>query len=195
LEAHIRACYEDQKFEDPAILWAQIRTDFEKLIKRDGRWEITILSNAKMEDFQSITEWQAFQNRIIKDLTICSVTLDETICSHWTLEGLLQTGLYSNFVQTLELNGADTSINKIFEQLLSLEARLKGNKESNAVFIMQKQKDNLRKGKSKNPNKKLVKDSSKDGAGSNSGPSKKDNERRNNKTCSACRKKGHKMED
>jgi hypothetical protein len=90
----------------------RLKQDFEKIIWHAGRWEIKMLSNVNLVDFDSIMEWLAFQNHIIKDLTICSISVDETIRICWPLDGLPQTDLYSNFIQMLEVNEVDTSICK-----------------------------------------------------------------------------------
>ena len=77
LEPSIRSRYKDDKFDDPKVLWEAIQTDFEKVIKLDGRFEMAKLTDCKLEQYPSISEWITAQEKIINDLAICDITIDD----------------------------------------------------------------------------------------------------------------------
>jgi hypothetical protein len=77
LELSIRSRYKDDKFDDPKVLWEAIHTDFKKVIKLDGRFEMAKLTDCKLEQYPSISEWMTAQEKIINDLAICDITIDD----------------------------------------------------------------------------------------------------------------------
>jgi len=56
-EPSIRSRYNGDKFDHPDVLWETIRSDFEKVIKLDGRYEIAKLTDCKLELYLSVSEW------------------------------------------------------------------------------------------------------------------------------------------
>jgi len=56
-EPSIRSRYNGDKFDHPDVLWEAIRSDFEKVIKLDGRYEIAMLTDRKLELYPSVSEW------------------------------------------------------------------------------------------------------------------------------------------
>jgi hypothetical protein len=57
LEPSIRARYRADKFEDdPQALWNAIKSDFEEVIKLDGKHEQQKLATCKLEDYSCVSE-------------------------------------------------------------------------------------------------------------------------------------------
>jgi len=55
MESTIQIRYRD--LTEPKQLWDTIKTDFEKVIKLDGRYEMAKLTSCQLESYPSVTEW------------------------------------------------------------------------------------------------------------------------------------------
>jgi len=58
------------------VLREAIQSDFEKVIKLDGRYEMAKLTDYKFELYPSISEWITAQEKIINDLAICNILIE-----------------------------------------------------------------------------------------------------------------------
>jgi hypothetical protein len=56
IEPSIRSQYKDDKFDDRKEFWEAIQTDFEMVIKLDGRFEMAKLTDCKLELFPFVSE-------------------------------------------------------------------------------------------------------------------------------------------
>ena len=125
LEPSIRSRYKDDKYDDPKVLWEAIQTDFEKVIKLDGRFEMAKLTDCKVEQYPSISEWITAQEKIINDLAICDITIDDPWRKFCILSNLRNNDEWRNFVSTLELTERADTVANITSHLLSSEATLR----------------------------------------------------------------------
>jgi len=64
-----------RELTEPKQLWDTINTDFEKVIKLDGRYEMAKLTSCQLESYPSVTEWISAQDKIINDLAVCDITI------------------------------------------------------------------------------------------------------------------------
>jgi len=55
-----------------------IKADLESVIKLDGRNEMAKLTARQLESYPSVTEWISAQDRIINDLAICDITIEDS---------------------------------------------------------------------------------------------------------------------
>jgi len=55
MESTIQILYRD--LTEPKQLWDTIKTDFKKVIKLDGRYEMAKLISCQLESYPSVTEW------------------------------------------------------------------------------------------------------------------------------------------
>jgi len=85
LEPFLRSQYKDDKFNDRKVLWEAIHSDFEKVIKFEGRYEMAKRTDCKLELYPSISEWIKAPENIINDLTICNINFSK-LPSEFSLE-------------------------------------------------------------------------------------------------------------
>ncbi|KAF8247907.1 hypothetical protein K440DRAFT_643356 [Wilcoxina mikolae CBS 423.85] len=63
LEPSIRSRYTAEKYNDLKVLWDAMKTDFEKAIKLDARYQMVNLAACKLESYSSVTEWITAQEK------------------------------------------------------------------------------------------------------------------------------------
>jgi hypothetical protein len=151
LEASIRQRYRDAKFDDPKVLWDTIKADFENVIKLDGKHEQQKLATCKLEDFPSVTEWIAAQDKIISDLAICGITVTDEWRIFYIMSNLPKSADWLGFTTSLNMSDHADTPGKIITQLLAFEATLrrqKGLAPDAALFVTRKQRNQARGGSS-----------------------------------------------
>jgi hypothetical protein len=105
LEPSIRQRYRASKYDDPRVLWETIKSDFEKVIKLDGQHEQQKLATCKLEDFSSVTEWIAAQDKIINDLAICGITVMDNWRSFYLMSNLPTSPVWLGFTTSMNVSG------------------------------------------------------------------------------------------
>jgi len=141
LDPSIHSRYKDGMFDDPKVLWEAIGTNFEKVIKLDGRFEMAMLTVCKLEHYPSISEWITAQEKIINNLAICDITIDDARRMFYILSNLPNYNEWRNFVSTLGLTQKADTVANITSHLLSFEATLrktKGLSPDTALFVAKK---------------------------------------------------------
>jgi len=141
LEPSIRSGYKDDIFNDPKVFWEAIQSDFEKVFKLDGRFEMAKLTDCKLELYPSISEWITGREKIIDDLAICDITIDDVWRKFYILSNLPNNDERRSFVLTLKLTEKADTVANITSYLLSFEAtlhRAKGLSPDAALFITKK---------------------------------------------------------
>jgi hypothetical protein len=122
-------------------LWEAIQSDCEKVIKLDGPFEMAKLTDCKLELFPYISEWMTAQEKIINDLAICDITIDDALRKFYIVSNLANNDEWRNFVSMLELTEKADTVANITSHLLSFEAtihRAKGVSPDAALFVMTK---------------------------------------------------------
>jgi len=107
------------------------------------------LTDCKLEQYPSISEWIIAQEKIINDLAICDITIDDAWRKFYILSNLPKNDEWRNFVLTLELNEKADSVANNTSHLLSFEAtlrRAKGLSLDAALFVTKKDRGRTSKG-------------------------------------------------
>jgi len=60
MESTIQIRY--RELTEPKQPWDTIKTDFEKVIKLDGRYEMAMITSCQLESYPSVTEWISAQD-------------------------------------------------------------------------------------------------------------------------------------
>jgi hypothetical protein len=144
LEPSIRQRYRASKYNDPRVLWETIKSDFEKVIKLDGQHEQAKLATCKVEDFPSVTEWIAAQDKIINDLAICGIEVTDNWRSFYLMSNLPTRPEWLGFTTSMNVSGKAKDPSEIITELLAFEARLrrqKGLSPEAALFVTRKQRN------------------------------------------------------
>ncbi|KAF8242179.1 hypothetical protein K440DRAFT_639421 [Wilcoxina mikolae CBS 423.85] len=77
LEPSIRSRYTAEKYDHLKVPWDTIKTNFEKPIKLDVRYQMATLAACKLESYSSVIEWITAQEKYINVLTICGVKTED----------------------------------------------------------------------------------------------------------------------
>jgi len=139
MESTIQLRYRD--LTEPKQLWDTIKTDFEKVIKLDGRYEMAKLTSCQLESYPSVTEWISTQDKIINDLAVCDITIEDSWRKFYIMSNLPNTEEWRTFASTLELTEKADTVVSIVTHLLSFEARLRrarGLAADAALFVTKK---------------------------------------------------------
>jgi hypothetical protein len=89
MESTIQIRYQD--LTEPKQLWDTIKADFEKVIKLHGRYEMAKLTSCQLESYTSLTEWIASQDKIINDLGVCDITIEDSWRKFYIMSNLPNT--------------------------------------------------------------------------------------------------------
>jgi hypothetical protein len=138
-------------------LWDTIKTDFKKVIKLDGRYEMAKLTLCQLESYPTGTEWIAAQHKIINDLAICNITIEDSWRKFYIMSNLPNTEEWRTFASTLELTEKADTVASIVTHLLSFEAHLHracGHAPDAALFLMKKGRGRNWKGNDRNATKR-----------------------------------------
>jgi transposase InsO family protein len=145
LEPSIRARYRADKFEDdPQALWNAIKSDFEEVIKLDGKHEQQKLATCKLEDYPSVNEWIAAQEKIINDLAICGISVTDEWRVFYIMSNLPTSPEWLGFTTSMNISGKADTPSSIITQLQAFEANLrrqKGLSPGAALFVTRKQRN------------------------------------------------------
>jgi hypothetical protein len=136
-----------------------IRVDFEKVIKLDGRYEMAKLTSCQLESYPSVNECISAQDKIINDLAICDITIEDSWRKFYILSNLLNTEQWRTFASTHELTEKPDTVASIVTHLMSVEARLRrpsGLAPDTALFITKKGRGRHSKGEKGNDWKSQV---------------------------------------
>jgi hypothetical protein len=76
MESTIQIRYRD--LTEPKHLWDMIKTDFEKVIKLDSRYKMAKLTSCLLESYPTVIEWISAKDKIINDLTVCNITIEDS---------------------------------------------------------------------------------------------------------------------
>jgi len=139
MESTIQIRYRD--LTEPKQLWDTIKADFEKVIKLDGRYEMAKLTSCQPESYPSVTEWISAQDKIINDLAVCDITIEDSWRKFYIMSNLPNTEEWRTFASTLELTEKADTVASIVTHLLSFEARLRrarGLAPDAALFVTKK---------------------------------------------------------
>jgi hypothetical protein len=145
LEPSIRSRYTAEKYDDPKVLWDTIKTDFEKAIKLDARYQMAKLAACKLESYSSVTEWTTAQEKYINDLTICGVKTEDEWRKFYIFSNLPNTEEWRNFSSALELTDKADTISSIVTHLTAFEAKLRrarGLAPETALFVSKRGRGN-----------------------------------------------------
>jgi hypothetical protein len=121
--------------------WDMIKTDFEKVIKLDGQYEMAKLTSCQLESYPSVTEWISAQDKKINDLAVHDITIEDSWRKFHIMSNLPNTEEWQTFASTLELTEKADTVASIVTHLLSIEARLRrarGLAPDAALFITKK---------------------------------------------------------
>jgi len=121
MESTIEIGYRD--LTEPKYLWDRIKTDFEKVIKLDSRYEMAKLTSCQLESYPSVTEWISAQDNIINDLAVCDITIEDSWRIFYIMSNLPNTEEWPTFASTLEITEKAYTVASIITHLLSFEAR------------------------------------------------------------------------
>jgi hypothetical protein len=127
--------------DDLKLLWEAIKSDFEKVIKLDGNYELAKLASCRLESYSTVAEWQATQESIIRDLATCEIEVNKTWRKFYITSYLPDTHEWTSFLSTLELTGKAETPAEIITHLLVFEAKLRrarGLTPDAALFISKK---------------------------------------------------------
>jgi len=122
MDSTIQTLYRDLTEQEQ--LWDMIKADFEKVIKLDGRYEMAKLTSCQLEAYPSVTEWISAQDKILKDLAGCDITINNSGRKFYIMSNLPNTEEWRTFASTLELTEKVKTVVSIVTRLLSWEARL-----------------------------------------------------------------------
>jgi hypothetical protein len=139
MESMIQIRY--QELTEPKQLWDTIKSDLEKVIKLDGQYEMAKLTSCQLESYPSVTEWISAQDKIINDLAVCDITIEDSWRKFYIMSNLPNTEEWRTFASTLELTEKADTVASIVTHLLSFEARLRrarGLAPDAALFITKK---------------------------------------------------------
>ena len=115
----------NRELTEPKQLWDTIKTDFEKVIKLDGRYEMAKLTSCQLQSYPSVTEWISAQDKIINDLSVCNITIEDSWSKFYILSNLPNTEEWRIFASTLGLTEKTDTVASIVTHLLSFEVRLR----------------------------------------------------------------------
>jgi len=149
LDPSICSLYKDDKSNDPKILWEAIPSDFNKVIKLDGRFEMAKLTDCSLELYPSSCELITAQEKIINDHAICNITIDDAWRTFYILSNLPNEDEWRNFVSTPELTEMADMVAIISSHQLSFEAthpRAKGLFPDAVLFVTKKGRGQTSKG-------------------------------------------------
>jgi hypothetical protein len=188
LEPSIRQRYRASKYDDPRVLWETIKSDFEKVIKLDGQHEQAKLAACKLEDFPSVTEWIAAQDKIINDLAICGIEVTDNWRSFYLMSNLPTSPEWLGFTTSMNVSGKAKDPSEIITELLAFEARLrrqKGLSPEAALFVTRKQRNQARQGNGTQDRTRSYQNGNNERSRNRSGKDKKQ------KQCYGCGLVGH----
>jgi len=122
MKSTIQIRYRD--LTEPKQLWDTIKAEFEKIIKLDDRYEMVKLTSYQLESNPSVTEWISAQDKIINDLAVCDMTIEDSWRKFYIMPNLLNTEEWRTFASTLELTETADTVASVVTHLLAFEARL-----------------------------------------------------------------------
>jgi hypothetical protein len=96
------------------------------------------LISCQLESYPSLSEWISAQDKIINDLAICDITIEDSWRKFYMMSDLPNTEEWRTFASTLELTEKADTVASIVTHLLSFEARLRrahGLAPDTALFI------------------------------------------------------------
>jgi hypothetical protein len=123
IDSTIQIWYRD--LTEAKQLWDTIKADVEKVIKLDRRYEMAKLTSCQLESYPSVTEWIPAQAKIINDLAVCDITIEDSWRKFDMMSTLPNTEEWRTFASTLELTEKADTVTSIVTHLLSFEARLR----------------------------------------------------------------------
>jgi hypothetical protein len=106
-------------------------------------------TDCKFEQYPSISEWITALEKIINDIAICNITIDDAWWKFYILSDLPDNDEWRNFVLTLELSEKADTVANITSHLLSFEATLRralGLSPDAALFVTTKSRGRPSKG-------------------------------------------------
>jgi len=89
MESTFQIQYRD--LTEPKQHWDTIKPDSEKVIKLDGRYEMAKLTSCQLESYPSVTEWISTQDKIIEDLAVCDITIEDSWRKFYIMSNLPNT--------------------------------------------------------------------------------------------------------
>jgi len=84
----IRSRYNDDRFDDPKVLWEVIQSDIENVIMLDIRFEMAKLTDCKLKLYLFIPGSFTLQEKIINDHAISHITIDDSWPMFYILSNL-----------------------------------------------------------------------------------------------------------
>jgi len=123
MESTIQIRY--QELTEQKQLWDPIKADFENVIKLDGLCEMAKLTSCQLESYPSVTEWISAQFKIISDLAICDITIEDSWREFYIVTYIPNTEEWRTSASILELTEKADTVASIITDLLSFEARLR----------------------------------------------------------------------
>jgi hypothetical protein len=123
MESTIQIRYRD--LTEPNQLWDTIKVNFEKVINLDGRYEMAKLTSCQLELYPSVTEWISAQDKMINDLAICDITIEDSWRKFYSMSNLPNTEESRTCASTLELTEKADTVASIVTHLLSFVACLR----------------------------------------------------------------------
>jgi len=154
MESTIQIRYRD--LTEPKQHWDMIKADFEKVIKLNDQYEMAKLTSCQLESYPSVNEWISAQDKIINDLAICDITIEDSWRKFYIMCNLQNTKEWRTFASTLELTEKADTVASIVTHVLSFEARLcrtHGLPSDAAVFVSKKGQGRHSKGEMGNGRK------------------------------------------
>jgi len=177
MESTIQIRY--RELTEPKQIWDTIKADFEKVIKLGGRYEMAKLTSCQLELYPSVTEWISAQDKIINDLAVCDITIEDSWRKFYLMSNLLNPEVWRTIASTLELTENAETVASIVTHLLVFEARLRraqGLAPDAALFVTKKCRGQYSKGENGNHRK---------------GNNRKGDDRKSQVICHGCGVKGH----
>jgi len=121
MESTIQKRYQD--LTEPKQLWDTIKAEFDKIINFDGRYVMAMLTSCQLESCPSVTKWIPAQDKIINDIALCGIMIEDTWREFCIMSNLPNTEEWRTFASTLELTEKADTVVIVITHLQSVEAR------------------------------------------------------------------------
>jgi len=123
MESTIQIRYRD--ITKPKELWDMGKTDFEQVMRLNGRYKIAKLTSCQLESYLTVTEWISDQDKIINHLAVCDITIEVSWNKFYIMSNLPNTYEWRTLASTLGLTEKGDTVVNIVTHLLAIEARLR----------------------------------------------------------------------
>jgi len=122
MESTIWVRYRD--LSKPKQLCDVIKAYFKKVIKVDGQYAMAKVTSCQLESYPSATEWISAQDKIINDLPICDIMIEDSCRKCYMMFNLPNTAEWQTFAFTPQRTVKVETVATTVTHLLSFGAHL-----------------------------------------------------------------------